>query len=235
MRFLMRGAAMWAATVLFVLAAGADDKKKDAADEVVINITGNGGKAKYIKAGDTAAKDVTVVVGQTVKWVNKGNKTHTATSSLKVGDKAVFDTGDLRANASGSVTFDEQKYKDAGGKDGKAVTLEYYCTVHGKENMKSNLILMPTEPKTAAASAADRDDKAAGARTFDGESKDGKLQEALDKALEQLDKALSEGGVADAQAAWKVADVTGTRGGMTGAKTVKVKISATRTPPWVNK
>jgi hypothetical protein len=86
-----------------------------------------------------------------------------------------------------------------------------------------------------AASAAGADDKVKVERTFTGESKGGKVQEALDKALEQLDKALPEGGVADAQAEWKMSGVTGTRGGIAGVHTVTVTISATRTPEWKKK
>jgi hypothetical protein len=68
--------------------------------------------------------------------------------------------------------------------------------------------------------SADADDKAVVERTFDGESADGKLQAALDKALEQLDKALGEGGVRDATATWKVAAIGGKRGTFKGSSTV---------------
>ncbi len=69
-------------------------------------------------------------------------------------------------------------------------------------------------------------------RTFEGQSKDGKLQAALDEALMQLDKAVGEGGVADAMSTWTITKVTGQRGGIAGLRSVKVTITATRTPPW---
>jgi hypothetical protein len=69
-------------------------------------------------------------------------------------------------------------------------------------------------------------------RTYEGDSKDGKVQEALDNALVKLDKDLPEGGVADASASWKLAEVSGQRGGLPGFRSVKVKITATRTPDW---
>lgn len=69
-------------------------------------------------------------------------------------------------------------------------------------------------------------------RTYEGESKAGKIQDALDEALNKLDKDLNEGGVADALASWKVLDVTGKRGGFVGFRSVKVTISATRSPDW---
>jgi hypothetical protein len=72
-------------------------------------------------------------------------------------------------------------------------------------------------------------------RTFTGESKEGKIQEALDQALGALGKALGDGGVADAQATWKVATVGGLMGGIVGARGVKVTITATRTPDWPSK
>jgi hypothetical protein len=72
-------------------------------------------------------------------------------------------------------------------------------------------------------------------RTFEGQSKDGDLQDALHKALEQLDKTLGEDGVADAMATWKITDVSGERGGIAVQRTLKVTITASRTPPWNKK
>ncbi len=69
-------------------------------------------------------------------------------------------------------------------------------------------------------------------RIYQGESKDGKLQEALDNALQQLDGDLGEGGVSDATASWKIIEVTGQRGGIAAFRSVQVKIAAIRTPPW---
>ncbi len=69
-------------------------------------------------------------------------------------------------------------------------------------------------------------------RLFEGESPEGDLQKALQAALGKLDKALAEGNVADASATWKITQVSGTRGGITGARGVNVTISAIRTPEW---
>lgn len=76
------------------------------------------------------------------------------------------------------------------------------------------------------------DEKGKNQRAFEGQSNDGQLQAALDEALTQLDKALGEGGVADAMATWTITKVTGQRGGIAGLHSVKVTITATRTPPW---
>jgi plastocyanin len=131
---------------LMAVAVTADDekKKKEQATEVIINIKGPGAKGKYVKDGDNEQKDVTVTVGQKVTWKNeKGNAPHTATSKLKVDDKAVFDTEKLVGGDNKTIVFDEALYKKAGGKDGKEVELEYYCRIHGENNMKSKIILKP--------------------------------------------------------------------------------------------
>ena len=69
-------------------------------------------------------------------------------------------------------------------------------------------------------------------RYYEGESATGSLQEALDKALQQLDKDLPEGGIFDAMAQWTIVAITGWQGGIAGFNTVRVKISATRSPSW---
>ena len=122
--------------------ASAEDKKKDAAKEVVINIVEDGPKAKYVKEGEKEQKDVTVTVGQKVTWKNKGDLPHTATSKTKGDDnKPVFDTAKIDVGGSKSITFDEELYKKLGGKDGKDVEAVYFCKFHGEANMKSKIVL----------------------------------------------------------------------------------------------
>ncbi|MFT3880585.1 MAG: hypothetical protein QM703_13090 [Gemmatales bacterium] len=71
-----------------------------------------------------------------------------------------------------------------------------------------------------------------GERTFEGSSKSGKLQKALNAALKELNKALGEGKVADASATWKLATVSGNVGGIAGLNRLTVTIKATRQPAW---
>jgi len=71
-----------------------------------------------------------------------------------------------------------------------------------------------------------------GERTFEGSSKSGKLQKALNAALKELNDALSEGKVADASAKWTLASVTGNVGGIAGLNRLTVIIKATRQPAW---
>ena len=69
-------------------------------------------------------------------------------------------------------------------------------------------------------------------RTFSGISAKGSIQDALADALKQLDRALGEGGVRDASATWKLAEVIGQSGGIAGLNRVEVKIAAVRVPEW---
>ena len=71
-----------------------------------------------------------------------------------------------------------------------------------------------------------------GERTFEGTSKSGKFQKALNSALKELDEALGKGKVADASAAWKLATVSGNVGGIAGVNRLTVTIKATRQPGW---
>jgi hypothetical protein len=72
-------------------------------------------------------------------------------------------------------------------------------------------------------------------RHYEGDAAENKLQAALDEALKKLEKDLPEGHVADASATWRLLDVAGESGGLTGARTIRVRIAATRTPPWPRK
>jgi hypothetical protein len=62
--------------------------------------------------------------------------------------------------------------------------------------------------------------------TYEGESLEGKLQEALDKALGQLDKDLDKiRAVTPPKASWKIVEITGERGGL-GRVVVRMRIKA---------
>jgi plastocyanin len=119
--------------------AGSDQKASD--DAVVINITGNGPSAKYVKEGDTEEKPVAVQVGQTVKWVNKGNLQHSATSFKNQGEKPIFDTGLIEPAESKEIKFDSDLFASAGGTTGGQVELTYFCTKHPTFMKNGKLIL----------------------------------------------------------------------------------------------
>ena len=65
-------------------------------------------------------KEITVPVGTTVTWVNKGTKKHSATA-----DDGSFDTGLFAPGESKSVTFD------------KPGTYPYFCQLHGDKGGKA--------------------------------------------------------------------------------------------------
>jgi plastocyanin len=137
-----RGAALvLACMVLLVSAERGDGQKDKGGDVIVITIKGMNADS-YIKDGDTKTKDVTVMVGQKVKWVCKDCDTHTATCTVKDKDgKALFDTGDLNVNESKEIAFDAALFARAGGKAGGKVELPYICEYHAK-TMKSKIILV---------------------------------------------------------------------------------------------
>ena len=71
-----------------------------------------------------------------------------------------------------------------------------------------------------------------GKRIYEGESKDGNLQKALEVALQRLDPDLGEGGIRDGLASWSVTEILGERGWIAAFHGVNVKITAKRIPPW---
>src|SRR5262245_19314769 len=90
-----------------------------------------------------------------------------------------------------------------------------------------------TAAATTIPSAQAADEPAKGKeRTYEGESRAGKLDEALSQALGKLSSDLGAGGAAAGLASWKRAEVTGQMGGFAGFHSVKVKITATRNPDW---
>jgi plastocyanin len=130
-----------ASLVLFVSAQRGDGQKDKGSEVIVITIKGMNADA-FVKDGDTKTKDVTVMVGQKVKWVCKDCDTHTVTCTVKDKDgKALFDTGDLNVNESKEIAFDAALFAKAGGKAGGKVELPYLCEYHPR-TMKSKIILV---------------------------------------------------------------------------------------------
>ncbi len=139
-----------ASTALLVIGLGAlsfgqaaapnDERTSD--DTIVINITGNGYGAKYLQDGESTEKPVLVKVGQTVKWVNKGNLEHSATSFMQdKSSKPVFDTGVFAHAESKAIKFDSNLFRNAGGVAGGQVELPYFCTRH-PATMKNGKIIL---------------------------------------------------------------------------------------------
>lgn len=75
--------------------------------------------------------EVTIQVGDTVKWVNASPLTHTVTRDEA---EPLFDSGNLGRNGEFEFTFSEPS--DDGG-------FFYYCTIHG-QNMSGTVIVKPS-------------------------------------------------------------------------------------------
>lgn len=95
--------------------------KADAAAATTTTAAGTdapaGGTKVTIKDYAFSPAKLTVKVGDTVTWMNSDGTTHTATSDDGMTPK--FDSGDIKAGADGTVTFD------------KAGTYAYHCDFHG--------------------------------------------------------------------------------------------------------
>ena len=136
-----RGLTIVVLAALMVLSSGQRSEGQKDKDVIVITIKGQNDDS-YIKDGDIKTKDVTVTVGQKVKFVNKDCDTHTATCTVKDKDgKPLFDTGDLDVNQSKEFVFDAALFAKANGKAGGKVELPYICEYH-KKTMKSKIILV---------------------------------------------------------------------------------------------
>ena len=129
----------WTLASCFFLAGVAlagDDEKVVRPDNTVE--FGNG--VGYVEKGKKEAKSVSVVVGQTIRWVNKGDTPQSATSDLKIDGKPLFDTGLLEPGEHKDIPFHIDVYRKAEGKTAGAVTLTYHS--EGKSGMKGTLVLI---------------------------------------------------------------------------------------------
>jgi hypothetical protein len=70
-------------------------------------------------------KAVAVVVGETVRWVNRDTESHALTSVAKVDGKPVFDTEAIKPGAHKDVVFTIDMYRSVGGRPARFVTLKY--------------------------------------------------------------------------------------------------------------
>ena len=69
-------------------------------------------------------------------------------------------------------------------------------------------------------------------RTFEGESGQNNLQEALSMALQRLSADIGADGTNDGLASWTVNEISGKYGGFVGLATIKVRITTIREPEW---
>jgi plastocyanin len=98
--------------------AGADDKKDEKKP-----------KNHTVEMHDDyfKPKEITIAAGETITWVNKGKKTHTATSA---DEGKTFDTKNVKkGEKSKPIKFE------------KAGKVEYICKPHEDHDMKGTIIV----------------------------------------------------------------------------------------------
>jgi plastocyanin len=213
--------AILAVSVVTVACAGAVSAFDD---PIVIHITGPGMNAKYIKEGDAVQQDVAVKVGQSVIWKNdtKTTKSHTASATTKdAAGKRVFDTGSISVGDSAQIDMTKALYDGAGGTAGGQLELEYICTIHGANAMKSKIVLADS----AAGVPFDGGDNKSNWRKYDGTSKKGDFSEALQLAI-----ANAKSGLHTDLVSWSLVTVSGVNGGFVRQNDLTVTILAISGP-----
>ncbi len=110
---------------------------KEVRPDKVIQIKGASG---FVEDGKEKSGEVAVVVGQTVRWQNEDDAPQTVTSDLKVNDKPIFDTGELKPGQRKDIPFDINLYEKAGGKRAGYVKLTYSSVAH--PDVKGTIILL---------------------------------------------------------------------------------------------
>lgn len=107
--------------LLSSLTATVGDKEPDK----TIEITRKDGKLVFTEKGKDKVQAVSIVVGETIRWVNRDELSHTLKSVAKVEGEPLFDTGAIRPGKSKDVRFDIDIYRNAGGRTANFVRLKY--------------------------------------------------------------------------------------------------------------
>ena len=121
-----------------------------------IQITREDKGLKFVEQGETKAKAVTIVVGQTVRWENKCSKDHRVVSDLKVDRKPVFDTGIIKPGEHKDILVDFQMYRKAGGKPANVVKFKYHGADHMDDKGEYMCCPQPGDPSVVLEQATRR-------------------------------------------------------------------------------
>ena len=129
--------------------------------DILINITGNGSEAQYIEQGKSKQLNVAINVGDSVRWKNNGDKTHTATSDIKkAGGQRLFDVSIAQGATSAPHEFTQSDYDAAvlvtGGNSNQPAHIGYFCDKH-PSLMGGKIYLKPVTVLMTAASGVRRD------------------------------------------------------------------------------
>ena len=118
--------------------SGDGDKPK--APARTIEITRQAGKVVFTEQGKTEAKAVAVVVGQSVRWVNRDDQPRTIQSVVEVDGKRLFQTEVISPGAHKDILFNNDLYRAAGGRMAEYVSLKYRADDRSEET--GELILL---------------------------------------------------------------------------------------------
>jgi hypothetical protein len=83
------------------------------------------GKVRFTEKGQARSKPVTVVVGETVRWVNRDDRPHTVRSVVEIDGKPLFRSEVIPPGESRDLLFDIDLYRKAGGRTANYVRLKY--------------------------------------------------------------------------------------------------------------
>jgi plastocyanin len=124
-------AAALALTALIPCGTAAQEGEQDVGKTV--EITRKDGRLVFLERGKARPAAVTIVVGQTVRWVNKDTEPHHLVGTRRVQGKPLFETGTIPPGGHKDVVFDIDFYRSAGGKPANVVTVQYQCPAHPGE------------------------------------------------------------------------------------------------------
>ena len=98
-----------------------------------IEITRQAGKLVLTEKGKPEPKAVAVVVGQTVRWVNRDQHPWIIRSIVEVDGKPLFQTEIIPPGGQKDILFNNTIYRAAGGQTAESVRLKYQADDRGEE------------------------------------------------------------------------------------------------------
>lgn len=119
----MRGIAAW--VLLLALVSQGEGKKPSRA----IEILREDGKVVFREQGKPKEKGkpraIPVVVGETIRWVNRDAERHRLRSVEQADGQPIFDTQSIKPGEFKDVVFDIDMYHKLGGRPAQYVNLRY--------------------------------------------------------------------------------------------------------------
>jgi hypothetical protein len=91
----------------------------------VVEILREGGSLVFREQGREEVEPVAIVVGETIRWVNKDDRPHALRAVAGPGKAPAFVVKAIAPGASKDVLFDGKMYRSLGGLPAEDVTLKY--------------------------------------------------------------------------------------------------------------